>query len=119
MKYFVYWPLAMHPDPKSAVLIGFGAGSTADAILIAFNVGVPLVPPIAAGVQPGSPAARAGFLPGDRVLEVDGTRVIDWGSRNGLYVNQKRVTEHFLRNGDSVRIGTADFRYEERAKRDA
>lgn len=53
------------------------------------------------------------------VADGDSTRVIDWGSKNGVFVNSKRVTEHFLRNGDTVTIGTADFRYEERAKRDA
>ena len=35
----------------------------------------------------------------------NGTRVIDWGSRNGLYVNQKRVTEHFLSSGDEITMG--------------
>ncbi len=52
------------------------------------------------------------------LTEGDTTRVIDWGSKNGVYVNSKRVTEHFLKNGDILTIGTADFRYEERAKRD-
>jgi spermidine synthase len=32
MNYFVYWPLALHPDPKSALLICFGVGSTAKAL---------------------------------------------------------------------------------------
>ncbi len=53
------------------------------------------------------------------VADGESTRVIDWGSKNGVFVNGERVTEHFLRNGDSVKIGTAEFRYEERAKRDA
>lgn len=52
------------------------------------------------------------------VTEGDSTRVIDWGSKNGVYVNSNRVTEHFLSSGDMVTIGTAEFRYEERAKRD-
>jgi chromosome segregation ATPase len=54
------------------------------------------------------------------VVQTDGesTRVIDWGSKNGVYVNSKQVTEHFLRNGDIVTIGNAHFRYEERPKRD-
>lgn len=47
------------------------------------------------------------------------TRIIDWGSKNGVYVNTTRITEHFLKNGDVVSIGTADFRYEERPKREA
>lgn len=29
MKLFVYWPLAVHPDPKRALLISYGIGSTA------------------------------------------------------------------------------------------
>lgn len=55
------------------------------------------------------------------VVQADGdaTRVIDWGSKNGVYVNSTRVTEHFLKNGDIVTIGNAHFRYEERPKRDA
>jgi len=53
------------------------------------------------------------------VTDQEATRVIDWGSKNGVFVNSKRITEHFLKNGDTVTIGTADFRYEERPKRDA
>lgn len=54
------------------------------------------------------------------VVTTDGetTRVIDWGSRNGVFVNSSRVTEHFLKNGDIVTIGNAHFRYDERPKRD-
>ena len=47
------------------------------------------------------------------------TRVIDWGSKNGVFVNSERVKEHVLSNGDIVAIGDAKFRYEERPKRDA
>ena len=53
------------------------------------------------------------------VTEQDETRVIDWGSKNGVFVNSNRVSEHFLQSGDTVTIGTADFRYEERPKRDS
>jgi hypothetical protein len=54
------------------------------------------------------------------VVQTDGdaTRVIDWGSKNGVYVNSKKVTEHFLKNGDVVTIGNVHFRYDERPKRD-
>ena len=54
------------------------------------------------------------------VVQTDGdaTRVIDWGSKNGVYVNSARITEHFLQNGDIVTIGNAHFRYEERPKRE-
>lgn len=53
------------------------------------------------------------------MTEGDITRVVDWGSKNGVYVNSKRVTEHFLKSGDKVTIGDASFRYEERPKREA
>ena len=55
------------------------------------------------------------------VVTTDGetTRVIDWGSKNGVHVNSTRITEHFLSNGDIVTIGNAHFRYEERRKRES
>ena len=54
------------------------------------------------------------------VVQTDGdtTRIIDWGSKNGVYVNSARITEHFLKNGDIVSIGRAHFRYDERPKLD-
>ena len=45
------------------------------------------------------------------------TRLIDWGSRNGVFVNEKRIAEKFLASGDVVTIGTTKFRYVEKSKR--
>ena len=45
------------------------------------------------------------------------TRVIDWGSKNGVYVNKKRVAEKILSPGDIVTIGMTEMRYAERPKR--
>jgi chromosome segregation ATPase len=55
------------------------------------------------------------------VIQTDGdtTRIIDWGSKNGIHVNSIRISEHFLSHGDIVTIGNARFRYEERKKRDS
>ena len=53
------------------------------------------------------------------VTDGDTTRIIDWGSKNGVFVNSTRITEHFLSNADTVTIGTANFQYEERPKRDS
>lgn len=53
------------------------------------------------------------------LTEGDATRVVDWGSKNGVFVNSERIKEHFLSNGDIVAIGDVKFRYEERPKRDA
>ena len=33
MKYYVYWPIAVHPEPREALLISFGTGSTAKALV--------------------------------------------------------------------------------------
>lgn len=51
------------------------------------------------------------------VTENDRTKIVDWGSTNGIAVNRQPVSEHVLRSGDIVTIGNADFRYEERPKR--
>jgi len=54
------------------------------------------------------------------VIQTEGetTRIIDWGSKNGIHVNSVKTSEHFLCHGDTVAIGNARFRYEERKKRD-
>ncbi len=51
--------------------------------------------------------------------DVDITRVVDWGSKNGIYINGNKVDEHILTHGDIVTIGNARFRYEELKKRDS
>jgi len=51
------------------------------------------------------------------VTENGCTKIVDWGSKNGVFINEKRVAEQTLRNGDVVTIGTTEFRYEERPKR--
>ena len=48
----------------------------------------------------------------------EATRIIDWDSKNGVFVNSKRITEHFLSDGDIVTVGDAEFRYEERLKQE-
>lgn len=51
------------------------------------------------------------------VCDHDSTRIVDWGSKNGIYVNGLRVAEKILAHGDRVTVGTAEFRYEELPKR--
>ena len=52
------------------------------------------------------------------VSDGNSTRIMDRGSKNGVYVNSKRVTEHTLTTGDRVLIGSVEFRYEELPRRD-
>ncbi|NOX68104.1 MAG: FHA domain-containing protein [Gammaproteobacteria bacterium] len=51
------------------------------------------------------------------ISDESGSRIIDWGSKNGVAVNGVRVSEQRLRSGDKVAIGTAEFVFEERPKR--
>jgi len=51
------------------------------------------------------------------VTESGDTKIVDWGSKNGIFINEIRVAEQKLKNGDVVTIGMTDFRYEERPKR--
>ena len=55
---------------------------------------------------------------GDLDSAADETAAAVWvPNRNGVFINEKRVAEQVLKNGDIVTIGTTDFRYEERPKR--
>jgi chromosome segregation ATPase len=51
------------------------------------------------------------------VCDHDSTRIVDWGSKNGIYVNGVRVSEKVLKTGDQLTVGAAEFRFEERPKR--
>jgi hypothetical protein len=42
----------------------------------------------------------------------DGYVISDLGSSNGTFVNGNRITQHTLRPGDEVRIGSCGFRFE-------
>ena len=52
------------------------------------------------------------------VTEDGSTRVVDWGSKNGVFVNYKRVKEQSLSNGDIVTVGFAKFIYREQPQAD-
>lgn len=51
------------------------------------------------------------------LADEQGTKIVDWGSKNGVYVNNARVSEQSLKSGDKVMIGTAEFTYEELPRR--
>jgi chromosome segregation ATPase len=51
------------------------------------------------------------------VCDNDSTRIVDWGSKNGIHVNGIRVSEKVLKSGDQLTVGTAEFRFEELPKR--
>jgi regulator of sigma E protease len=47
--------------------------------MVTLGIGVPNPEPVVGSVEPGSPAARAGLLPGDRVTQIGGEPVAWWG----------------------------------------
>ena len=47
----------------------------------------------------------------ERIAGGSGWRVVDLGSTNGSYVNDKPITERELRDGDLVKIGNAIFKF--------
>ena len=53
------------------------------AILFATS-GRPFTPPVVGQIQPGSPAAAAGLQPGDRIAEVDGSRIESFEQLQGI-----------------------------------
>ncbi|NLE59524.1 MAG: PDZ domain-containing protein [Planctomycetes bacterium] len=78
-------------DPRSFLnksvgrrMIIVSAGVVMNAIFAAilfmatYMIGRPAIPPIVGGVMPGWPADRAGLLPGDRIIEVNGERIADF-----------------------------------------
>jgi regulator of sigma E protease len=90
------------PDDRQRVLvIDFGAVSNAlDKGGLLNNLGLavwrPTVPAVIDRLVPGAPAERAGMLPGDRVVAVDGTPVASWSEWVEL------VRE---RPGETLRVG--------------
>ncbi len=52
--------------------VTFNVISAALIFMVVFLVGIELTPPVVGGISPDSPAAKAGLLPGDEVIEIDG-----------------------------------------------
>ncbi len=66
---------------RAAVLVagvGLNAILAFIAFIVAFQIGVPFIAPEVGQVMPGSPAWEAGIQRGDKVVEVDGNRDIDF-----------------------------------------
>ena len=87
---------------KAAIML---AGVTMNVIVAfllfvaAFSKGVEMVSPVIGSVQPGQPAAAAGLLPGDRILSIDGNRILDFGDVVQETILSEQVTLVVQRDG--------------------
>lgn len=70
-------PRAFTNRPVGQRMVVVSAGVIANllfgavAFMVVFLMGINMEPPVIGNVQPGGPAARAGLLPGDRVLSIN------------------------------------------------
>lgn len=71
-----------HPAKRIAIVAAGPLINLALAVLLyglSFSLGVTQIRPYVGMVEPGSIAAQAGFLPGDKIRSVNGTPVGEWG----------------------------------------
>lgn len=73
-------PIRIGLEDGETVVVQAGDGSEREAIAFALE---PLIPPVVAEVEPGSPADRAGIRPGDRIVSIDGEETASFGDISG------------------------------------
>lgn len=84
-------------------------------VLSGVLLGLPTAVNVVAKVEPESPAAEAGFLPGDRILTVDGVAVEEWEETQKAIRDREGQAASFvvLRDGRELElrptVGTALF----------
>ncbi|MFM1909855.1 MAG: hypothetical protein RLZZ545_553 [Actinomycetota bacterium] len=106
-------------------LIVLGAGSFAHFVIgfilifaIFFGVGTNTLLSDITKVTPNSAAEAAGFLPGDKVLEVDGVEVTDWFvDSQKISQSQGAAMKFLILRGDQRILISASPRYDSEAKR--
>jgi regulator of sigma E protease len=96
----LYWRMAI-----------VAAGPTANFLLgillfavVYMSVGKQTIPAVVGEVMPNTPAASAGLLPGDKVLEIDGIGVRDFNDMRGLVVESPGKALSFV-----IQRGTRDL----------
>lgn len=72
---------ATYPRKVAIMLAGVTMNVLAAFVLFvcAYTAGVEVTPPVIGSVVAGSPAAEAGLRPGDRIVTIDGKRIVEFG----------------------------------------
>lgn len=101
--------LAQPPWKRAAVAAAGPAANLVAPILLfaaVFMAGVPTLRPLIGEVVPGSPAARAGIVPGDEIVAMDGEPVAAWKGVLHHYTTHPTdpVTVVVRRHGEEIRL---------------
>lgn len=79
-----------------------------------YVVGMPVAaymqrPVLVAGVLPDSPAEKAGILPGDKILEINDSKIVNWeqAGSDSLIIPGRDLTVHVERSGGLIPLKVA------------
>ncbi len=81
-------------------------GETVPGEEVLYTIGLEETPPLVTSVMHGSPAAAAGFQPGDRVVAIEGQPIYTWAQMTTHVKEhpQKPLRVEVLRNGQRVAL---------------
>jgi len=115
-------PRSFANKPAHSRMAVISAGVICNVILAAiifmvvFLIGIRQPPPIVGGVEPNSPAAHAGLMPGDEIIEIDGkTKYLDMTDvmlAAALSNNGQKVRMKLDRDGELIDVALASRKTE-------
>lgn len=105
---------SFHAKPVSQRAAVVAAGPIANFLLaialyagLNWVVGVREMPAVIDAVLPGTPAAKAGFLPGDKIIAIDGSKIDSLADAQGAIdmAGGREMTFAIERQGDQITLG--------------
>ena len=98
----LYWRMAIvAAGPAANFILGIMLFA-----VVYMSVGKQVIPPVIGETIPSMPAASAGFLSGDKVLEIDGIKIRNFNDMRGLVIESPNKSLSFLieRNSREIEI---------------